>query len=333
MSALYEIRNLKHSYGGQPVLDIPRLTIESGEITALVGPNGAGKSTLLRLLALVEFPEKGVIFLQGSQTHKRPPKSIRRKIGWVMQHPFLFRGSALDNVTLGLKCHGVSRKERKEKALLALHQVGFNASLEKPAKDLSGGQRQLIALAQVLALEPEVLLLDEPFTHLDRSAYERLEQLLKEISRRNVTVLFSTHDQFRAMGLAKSMIALENGQLVNVPWVNLLSGICEHQRFKTGKIEIVLPDGIAVGNRIAIDPRDIVLSKEPLQSSMRNRFQGRVTGLQQEECGVRVTVMAGERFEVLITHQSCKEMGLTLGHSLWVNFKSTAIKCLGNGIG
>ena len=326
MNILYEICHLEHSYDGQLVLAIPKLRIETGKITALVGPNGAGKSTLLRMLALVELPDKGVISCQGHRIQKNPASSLRRKIGWVMQQPYLFHGTALENVAVGLKCHGVAKGRHREKALQALRRVGFDASLKKPAMDLSGGQRQLVALARVLALEPEILLLDEPFSHLDRRSHEHLESLLRELSQKGVTVVVSSHDHLRALAWADAVVALEDGRLAGVPWVNILTGSIEQQRFKTGKIEVLLANGQLAGNRIAIHPRDIVLSKQPLQSSMRNRFPGRVTGLQEEGGCVRVTVMAGERFEVLITQESSQEMGLTLGQPLWVNFKSTSVK-------
>ncbi len=319
MSALYRIEGLEHRYHGRTVLAIEHLIVEANRLTALVGANGSGKSTLLRLLAGLERPTSGTIRFAGGHLNRR----CRRRIGWVMQQPYLLRGSALDNVMLGLKFHRLSR--RRQRALKALEQVGFAADPHCPVERLSGGERQRVALARCLALEPEVLLLDEPFTHLDGASCRQLETWLDQWVRQGGSVVFSDHDPDRSLALAGRVIALAAGRPVDAPLVNVFTGRCLGQRFHTGRIEIVLP-GPCRGGHVAVDPRDIVLSLSPLPSSMRNRFLGKVVGLRVLGDCVRVSVEAGEKFEALITRASCREMGLTLGQPLWVQFKSTAVR-------
>ena len=319
MSALYRIDHLIHHYDGRPVLQIGHLDIGANCLTVLVGANGSGKSTLLRLLAGLEKPTSGTIRFAGGHLDRKR----RRRIGWVMQQPYLLRGSALDNVMLGLKFRGWSN--RRQRALRALEQVGFAADPDAPVEQLSGGQRQRVALARCLALEPEVLLLDEPFSHLDRSSCRQLEDWLCQWVGQGRTVIFSEHDPDRSLALAGRVVALASGRLVDAPLINVFTGRCLGRRFHTGKIEIVLPVA-GEGNHAAVSPQDIVLSLEPLPSSMRNRFAGRVVGLREVGGCVRVSVDAGERFEALITRASCQELGLMLGQHLWVQFKSTAVR-------
>ncbi len=320
--SVYALRGIRQRYDGRTVLEIDRLTIRDG-ITALVGPNGSGKSTLLRLLALLEAPVEGEIRMKGRLVSARS-RSIRRRIGWVMQQPYLFRGTALENVMLGLKLR--KERQRRERSMSILSSVGFDADPLLSVVALSGGQRQLVALARCLVLEPEILLLDEPFNHLDKCANQCLEDILRRWVREGKAALvFSSHDVHRSQALSDSLIALEAGQLTVPPCGNVFSGRCSGDRFDTGKIEVVLPSS-GDGSHVAIDPCDITLSLAPLFSSMRNRFRGEVIGMEQSKEGVRVTVLAGERFEALVTHASAKDMGLTFGQPLWVNFKSLAVK-------
>nr|BAL55719.1 ABC transporter related protein [uncultured Gammaproteobacteria bacterium] len=221
MSALYELQGVVQRYRGQAVLTIPELVIPRGRWTALVGANGAGKSTLLRLLALVEQPSEGEIRFAGVRA-REVGRTLRRRIGWVMQQPYLLQGSALDNVLLGLKLHGVERRLRRRLALAALEEVGFGADPEQPAAQLSGGQRQLVALARCLALKPEVLLLDEPFNHLDVEARRRLEGLLLRLVReQGISLVISSHD--RSFALADEVVALASGRPVTAPLTNAVA--------------------------------------------------------------------------------------------------------------
>lgn len=321
--ALYELRHLRHGYGGRTVLDIGQLRIAGGEITALVGSNGAGKSTLLRLLARLEKPVSGEVLLAG-RTLNSVSREAMRKIGWVMQQPYLFTGSALGNVILALNL--CKAKKCRARALAALDTVGFDADPLMSVNELSGGQRQQVALARCLTQEPEILLLDEPFNHLDHRASRKLEELLQVVvTDKGGTVIFSSHDMEQSRCLADRMIALNAGRLAVPPCGNIFVGSSKGKKFESGKITILLPRE-GDWQHVVIDPTDIVLSRDPLDSSMRNRYRGEVVAIERDERGVRVSVLAGERFEVAVTAEAFREMGLTIGQPLWVQFKSTAIK-------
>ncbi|NIR29243.1 MAG: ATP-binding cassette domain-containing protein [Gammaproteobacteria bacterium] len=329
MSPAYHLKNVAYDYGGPSVLEIPDLTLPAGRVTALVGPNGAGKSTLLHLLAFVDPPRTGEIRFFGEFTADREPVALRRRVGLVPQNPYLLRGSARENVEMGLKLRRVSAASRHARAERALEQVGVLGLAERPAGALSGGEAQKVALARALVLDPEVLLLDEPFTYLDPASIDELEGLMRTLNReQGHTVILTSHDLVRAQALADTVLSLVAGHLMSTSLVNLFRGRLDTARgvFDTGRIAIEVPEGVAAGTHLAIEPRDVVLSGGPLASSMRNRFEGRVTSIAEENGRVRVTVNAGERFHAIITRASLAEHALELGTPVWVSFKSTAVE-------
>jgi tungstate transport system ATP-binding protein len=323
----YRLDHVVCSYGSRPVLSIDRLEISRGKITALIGPNGAGKSTLLELLAFLRQPEGGSMTFLSQPVKGRRLIALRRRVGWVAQHPYLLAGTVQENVELGLRLHGFSSSEQRIRAERALQRVELAALAGRPARRLSGGEAQKTALARALAPEPDVLLFDEPFTYLDQASLVTVQGLMVDYAKdAEKTVVFSTHDQLHGLALADEVVSLIDGKPVHTPLINLFRGRVRHGHFETGAISIHLPNGVVQGQHASVDPTEIVLSAHPLASSIRNRFQGRVVAI-AEECGrVRITVQAGETFHALITGESLNELGLHLGKHVWVNFKATAIK-------
>jgi tungstate transport system ATP-binding protein len=182
------------------------LTLHRGDRLALVGANGSGKTTLLRLLhGLVPFEgRRDVVAING-----RVPV-----IAMLFQRPFLLSLSVRWNVLLGLWLHGVPRAQRDERCHRALRRVGLDALAGRSARSLSGGQQQRLALARAWALEPDVLLLDEPTANLDPSAKREVERLIGALADDGVTVVMSTHNLGQAKRLATRVAYLEAGRLV-----------------------------------------------------------------------------------------------------------------------
>jgi molybdopterin-binding protein len=331
MSPLYELENVSFDFGRTRVLDIAALTIEENTITAVVGPNGAGKSTLLNLLAFLIAPAGGSVRFRGRAVAVQEAPILRRRVGLVQQNPYLLRRSVIGNIEVGLALRGVARRVRASRARAMLEALGLGALAERPAAALSGGEAQKVAIGRILVLEPEVLLLDEPFTHLDRDFLGEMEDLIRTVrEHRARAVVFSTHDQLRARLLAGSIRSLANGAVVPTSLINLFRGrqAVSGARFDTGRISIAIPEGARNPRSVAIDPAHIVLSKQPLDSSMQNRFEGRITGLTDRHDQVEITVEAGERFQVLVSHAALADQKLALGDTVWLSFKSSAVQVL-----
>ena len=193
-------------FGNVQALRGVSLALRRGDRLALVGANGSGKTTLLRLLhGLVPFEgRREVVAING-----RVPV-----IAMLFQRPFLLSLSVRWNVLLGLWLHGVPRGERDARCRLALQRVGLEALARRPARALSGGQQQRLALARAWALEPDVLLLDEPTANLDPSAKREVERLIEALADDGVTVVMSTHNLGQAKRLATRVVHLEAGRLV-----------------------------------------------------------------------------------------------------------------------
>jgi ABC-type Fe3+/spermidine/putrescine transport system ATPase subunit len=191
------IRGLLKSYGTTFTLSVDGLDIGGGKITALLGPNGAGKTTLLRLIAGIESADRGTISLDGMnlQPGGEVPLAWRRRVTMVMQEPYLFSGTVLENVAYGLKVRGIqqSRYERKLKDIL--EELGIRSCMHRKVESLSGGEAKRIALARALVLDPGILLLDEPTSNVDRDNVGRVEQFIRALGGRSgLMVMLATHN-------------------------------------------------------------------------------------------------------------------------------------------
>ena len=193
MSSL-EVRSLTVSFDDNVVLKDVSLALGEGEVVALLGPSGSGKSTLLRVIAGILAPDSGTVHIGRRDMSSVP--THRRGVGMVFQDDQLFpHRSTVDNVAFGLKMSGVGRAERRARAATLLARVGLAGFADRRVTDLSGGEAKRVALARTLATEPNILLLDEPLTGLDRELHDRLAgELIDILSAADVTTLLVTHD-------------------------------------------------------------------------------------------------------------------------------------------
>jgi sulfate transport system ATP-binding protein len=211
-----EARNISKLFGDFVALDDVSLSVESGSLTALLGPSGSGKSTLLRVIAGLEVPDSGDVFISGKEATALAPQ--KRGVGFVFQHYAPFKHMTVwDNVAFGLTIRRRRREEVAARVEQLLDLVQLKGLGKRYPAQLSGGQRQRMALARALAPEPDVLLLDEPFGALDARVRKELrEWLLRLHDEMHVTTIFVTHDQEEALELADSIAVMNKGRIEQV---------------------------------------------------------------------------------------------------------------------
>jgi len=323
----YRLRDVRVEYVGRCVLEIPALELPAGRITAVVGPNGSGKSTLLRVLALLLPPSAGVVELHGRAVgaDSHDLTALRRQVTYVAQAPLLFHGSVRANVAYGLRARGVRDGARVDAALAAVGLPGF---AERAAHQLSGGEAQRVAIARALAIDPPILLFDEPTANIDRAAVPLIESLLRQLGEAGKTIVLTSHNLEQAYRLGQHVLALRGGRIAPSPLVNLLHGRTVRREgrayFEGGGLLVELADDVEV-ETIAIDADDIIVSREPLDSSARNCFPGHVVRLARAERGVVLTIDCGVPLLARITSHSSETLSLNLGARVYVTFKASAI--------
>jgi len=207
------LENLVRRYGAVTALDGLSLTIAPGELVALLGPSGCGKTTALRLLAGLEQSDEGRVVIAGQDVTDLPVN--KRNIGMVFQAYSLFPHMvAWENVAFGLQMRHIGTAERKKRALDMLELVGLGRYAERYANQMSGGQQQRVALARALAIQPQVLLLDEPLSALDAKVRARLRDEIRRVQLEvGTTTLFVTHDQEEALAIADRVGVMQSGRL------------------------------------------------------------------------------------------------------------------------
>jgi tungstate transport system ATP-binding protein len=203
------VERLGFAAGGVRILHGVTLAIEAGEPTLVVGPNGAGKSVLLRLLHGLLAPTEGRIAWSAP-----PGRDPARHQAMVFQRPVLLRRSVLANAAYPLRLAGVPRAERTRRAGEALALVGLSHLADRPARRLSGGEQQRLALARAAALHPEVLFLDEPCASLDPAATRAVEEIVAALVARGTKVVMTTHDLGQARRLAGDVVFLHRGRVL-----------------------------------------------------------------------------------------------------------------------
>ncbi|MDI6824009.1 MAG: ABC transporter ATP-binding protein [Bacillota bacterium] len=209
-----EVQGLRVEKGGRSILSIDRLVVEEGEVMGLVGPNGAGKTTLLMVVAGLDMGFRGRVLIRGVPLEAGNLLSHRRRLGMVFQDPQVLDLTVLANVAAPLRYRGVPGREARRRAMAWLDRLGIAGLAAHPARTLSGGERQRLALARALVTEPELLLLDEPFSSLDAPTRAGLIADLRQLlAALGVTAIVVSHDFTEVLLLARRAVVLMGGRI------------------------------------------------------------------------------------------------------------------------
>ena len=326
------------------------LKVDRESVVALVGPNGAGKTTLVRALAGLLQIHRGRVAIDGTVVED-PANNVRippeqRNIGVVFQEHRLFDNlTAIENVAFGLRARGTPKRLARDKAQEWLSHVGLPEVGDRRPRHLSGGQSQRVALARAMAIEPSVLLLDEPLAAVDAAARAELRHLLREeLARYPGARLVVTHDPVEAAALAQWLIVLEDGRitqqgpLVEVTarprsaWVatmvglNLLTGIAERTtvRLDNGEVITTATDGSGP-TFVAIRPNAITLHRHPPESSARNLWAGDAGELNFTGDRARLRINGPVPLIAEVTPAAVAELHLADGGPIWASVKATDV--------
>jgi sulfate/thiosulfate transport system ATP-binding protein len=213
---LIEARNIVKRFGDFTALDDVSVEVEAGSLTALLGPSGSGKSTLLRVIAGLERPDAGRVCLEGHDVTSVPPQ--QRGVGFVFQHYAAFKHMTVaENVAFGLRIRRRPRAEVRQRVTELLELVQLSRLGDRYPAQLSGGQRQRMGLARALAVDPKVLLLDEPFGALDARVRKELRGWLRRLhDETHTTTVIVTHDQEEAMDVADRVVVMNGGRIEQI---------------------------------------------------------------------------------------------------------------------
>ncbi|MCZ7546890.1 MAG: heme ABC exporter ATP-binding protein CcmA [Anaerolineae bacterium] len=211
---MIEVRNLMKAFGLRPVLRGVDLTVEAGQFLALFGPNGAGKTTLMRILAALSKPSMGVVRVGGYEL-PRNAGAVRQRLGVVLHQPLLYEDlTARENLAFFARMYSLDGAGDRVEAILT--QVGLAARAHDVVRTFSRGMQQRLSIGRALLHDPDILLLDEPYTGLDPEAAALLDRLLREvIADRPRTILMTTHDLARGLALADQVAVLARGKIVH----------------------------------------------------------------------------------------------------------------------
>ena len=359
MSSIETI-DLCQKYGEQDILKNINIRVDQGEVLALIGPTGAGKTTLLRLIDLLETPTSGKIYLNGIDVNeqKKLRFECRRRIAFVLQKPVIFNASIYDNIAYGLRWRGKNRGYIKEKVDSILQIVNLSADKNRNATTLSGGEAQRVALARAIAIEPEVLLLDEPTANLDPISTSKIEELITNIMRQyDTTIIMATHDMSQGQLLANRISVLMNGEIIQtsepkevfsspknkevaefVGVENIIEGVITANEERICLIDIggnvieAVSDCVTGETVCAcIRPEDITLSLSKAHSSARNSFMGEITRVVSISSLARIEIDCGFPLIALVTKRSVEGLNLECENKIYATFKTTGVHVIRKG--
>jgi tungstate transport system ATP-binding protein len=345
-----ELHDVAVSYDGRRVLDVPHLVIRRGEVLTLLGENGSGKTTLLRLLGLLIRPDRGRVLFGGQEVdfgRARRLLELRRRMASVMQQPLLCRMSVRRNVGLGLRFRGLPKPEIAERVDAWLKRLSIAHLGARPATKLSGGEAQRTSLARAMAIDPEVLFLDEPFAALDAPTRQNLLQEFQTVlADSGVTAIFATHDRGEALGLGDRVAVLMGGRVAQVGSAEqvfsrpekievasfvgietLIPGrVTSRAHVDCGHFQLETEDDCEPGDEVTVSVRPEEIELHDAESAVegQNVIAGRVVKTVPAETHYRVEIDCGAQVVAAVSRARYREMRLKVGSRVQAAFPPRA---------
>lgn len=217
MAPVLKLHKVSKKYGEREVLNLEELTIPSRKITGIIGPNGSGKTTLIRIMGLLLPSDGGQVEILGEKVNwnKNLILKLRRQMSMVTQTAYMFEGSVYYNVAYGLKARKVRDRKIRKVVTETLEMVGMQGFIKADARTLSGGERQKVAIARAIALNPQILFLDEPTSSIDTTSGLEIEKYIRHINQEyKTTIILVTHNLFQARRIADEVYCLWEGKLI-----------------------------------------------------------------------------------------------------------------------
>jgi sulfate transport system ATP-binding protein len=305
-----EVREVSKRFGDFVALDSVSLTVEPGALVALLGPSGSGKSTLLRVIAGLERPDSGSVWIGGADATRVAPQ--RRGVGFVFQHYAPFKHMTVwDNVAFGLTVRKRPKGEIRKRVHELLELVQLEGLGKRYPAQLSGGQRQRMALARALAVEPEVLLLDEPFGALDARVRGELRAWLRRLHDEvHVTTVFVTHDQEEAMEISDEIVVVNHGRIEQIG-----SPLELYEQPANEFVLTFLGPATRLDGQI-VRPHDLAITLDPAAGAVEAQIE-RVVHL-GFEVRLELVLGNGERLTAQVTRDQVERDELAVGEIVWV---------------
>jgi tungstate transport system ATP-binding protein len=358
---LLELQDLKVERGGALVLDVPRFELQPGELVSLIGPNGSGKTTLLLSIICLLAPAAGRVRWRGAAVGTASAAlALRRRVAMVQQEPLLFDTTVYDNVASGLRIRGVGRAETRRTVQAYLEHFGLVDLADRAARRLSGGEARRVCLARALAVQPDMLLLDEPFANLDAPTRQGITADLERTVRgAGMAAILVTHDRTEALRLSDRMVVMKAGRIVQaaspsevmnhpanefiaecVGMDTILEGIVE--RSADRQLVVAVPGGRVdaigdgpVGSRVfcCIRPENVILGAvDPgTGTSARNVYPARVVAIASMGPYLKIQLDCGFPVVSYVTPESFSALELREGREVYASFKATSVCIIQTG--
>ncbi len=350
-----ELEGVRVARGGVEVLDVPSFRLHRREFVSVLGPNGSGKSTLLlTLMSLLPRAAGRLLFHGAEVASDREAIAFRRRMAMVLQEPLLFDTTVLENVESGLRIRGVGRAEARDRAMVYLERFDLAGMAQRAARKLSGGEARRVCLARALAVEPQVVLLDEPFASLDvptrHAITEDLERVIRDAG---IAAVLVTHDQSEALRLSNRIDVLHRGRMVqsdvpaavlNEPASAFVASCVGMETILEGVVrwsargEVIVQvagqeiDAIAeapAGEPVycCVRPENVLIdtANPGASTSARNAFPARITGVSSVGPYLKLRLDCGFPLVAHVTGESFASLGLAEGTRVFASFKATAI--------